>query len=334
MFDFSKWTKSFLPQRTAPSVLGVDFGATGVRIIRISCSSGRFVITHAWMSRDPNLATFTLPNHLHARAVGIAVSDPDIISKLLAIPSSTNVLADVPFANLLGISNPQAFRIAMELDHSTALKTHALVAAIPETTAVAAIRPFSHGFPAPQSLEVAGLAAINGMILENPAIREQGAILLDLGAETATVAIIVLQKLAFTRQFRIGANAIMRKLGESLGMDGDTAREAVGEGLVDAVDQVQAAYEPLARQINLGRDFVSRSHNVRTEHLVVSGGLFQTPFWTQPLEAALGVDVTVWNPLAVLPVTPGALTPELVAQGCRFAAAAGAAIAALEIKKP
>jgi Tfp pilus assembly PilM family ATPase len=100
------------------------------------------------------------------------------------------------------------------------------------------------------------------------------------------------------------------------------------------VDQVQAAYEPLARQINLGRDFVSRSHNVRIEHLVVSGGLFQTPFWTQPLEAALGVDVTVWNPLAVLPVTPGALTPELVAQGCRFAAAAGAAIAALEIKKP
>jgi hypothetical protein len=316
-------------------VVGIDFGTTGTRAVRVSRAvGGAWSIVRVWSGPARGSGAWVLPRELRAHAGVLAVSHPDIVSKLLSIPRPSNKLDEVPIADLLGITDPKAFRIAMEIQDSTATETHALIAAIPDALARSTLSSFAQGFPAPQSLEVAGLAAINGMVLGNPAIREKGALLLDLGAETATVAIIVLQKLAFTRQFRIGANAIMRKLGESLGMDGDTAREAVGEGLVDAVDQVQAAYEPLARQINLGRDFVSRRHNVRTEHLVISGGLFQTPFWSHPLEAALGVEVTVWNPFSVLPVTPGALTPELVAQGCRFAAAAGAAIAALEIKKP
>ena len=315
-------------------VVGIDFGATGTRAVRMSRTGAALSITRVWSGPKMGSGAFLLPRELRAHACALAVSHSDIVSKLLSIPRPSNKLDDVPIADLLGIIDPKAFRIAIEIQDSTATETHALIAAIPDALARATLSSFAQGFPAPQSLEVSGLAAINGMVLGTPGIREQGALLLDLGAETATVAIIVSQKLAFTRQFRIGANAIMRKLGESLGMDSDTAREAVGEGIIDAAEQVQAAYEPLARQINLGRDFVSRRYNVRPEQLVVSGGLFQAPFWAHPLEAALGVEVTVWNPFSVLPVTPGALTPELVAQGCRFAAAAGAAIAALEVKEP
>jgi hypothetical protein len=316
-------------------VVGIDFGTTGTRAMRVSRAvGGAWSIVRVWSGSARGSGAWVLPRELRAHAGFLAVSHPDIVSKLLSIPRPSNKLDEVPIADLLGITDPTAFRIALEIQDSTAAETHALIAAIPDALARSTLSSFAQGFPAPQSLEVSGLAAINGMVLRNPAIREQGAILLDLGAEIATVAIIVSQKIAFTRQFRIGANAIMRKLGESLGMDGDTAREAVGEGLVDAVDQVQAAYEPLTRQINLGCDFVSRRHNVRAEHLVVSGGLFQTPCWAQPLEAALGVEVTVWNPFAVLPVMPDALTPELIAQGCRFAAAAGVAVAALEATRP
>jgi Tfp pilus assembly PilM family ATPase len=270
---------------------------------------------------------------MRAHAGALAVSHPDIVSKLLSIPRPSHKLDDVPIAELLGITDPSAFRIAIEIQDSTAAETHALLAAVPDAVAHATLSPFAQGFPAPQSLEVAGLAAINGMVLGVPAIRDQGALLLDLGAETATVAIIASKKLAFARQFRIGANAIMRKIGEGLGMDGDTALGVVGEGIIDAGDQVEVAFEPLGRQITLARDFVSRRHTVRSERLIVSGGLFQTPRWTQPLQAALGVEVTVWNPFSILPVASGALTPELVAQGSRFAAAAGAAVAAMEANR-
>jgi hypothetical protein len=315
-------------------VVGVDLGTTGTRAVRVSRTGAAWSIVRVWNGPATGSGALVFPREMRAHAGALAVSHPDIVSKLLSIPRPSHKLDDVPIAELLGITDPSAFRIAIEIQDSTAAETHALLAALPDAVARAALSPFAQGFPAPQSLEVAGLAAINGMVLGIPAVREQGALLLDLGAETATVAIIVPRKLAFARQFRIGANAIMRKLGESLGMDADSALGAVGEGIVDAGDQIGVAFEPIARQIILGRDFVSRRHNVRPERLVVSGGLFQTPCWAQPLEAALGVEVTVWNPLAVLPVTPGVLTPELIAQGCRFAAAAGAAVAAVEAKKP
>jgi len=315
-------------------VVGVDFGTTGTRAVRVSRTGAAWSIVRVWSGPATGSVALVLPREMRAHAGALAVSHPDIVSKLLSIPRPSYKLDDVPIAELLGITDPKAFRIAIEIQDSTASETHALIAALPDAVARATLSPFSQGFPAPQSLEVAGLAAINGMVLGIPEIREQGALLLDLGAETATVAIIVSKKLAFARQFRIGANAIMRKFGKSLGMDGDTALGAVGEGIIDAGDQIGVAFEPLARQIILGCDFVSRRHNVRPERLVVSGGLFQTPCWTQSIEAVLGVGVTVWNPFAVLPAQPGALTPKLVAQGCRFAAAAGAAVAALEATRP
>ncbi|MBM4163349.1 MAG: hypothetical protein FJ222_02760 [Lentisphaerae bacterium] len=316
-------------------VVGIDFGTTGTRAVRVSrMGGGAWSIVRVWSGPATGSGACVLPRDMRAPAGALAVSHPGIVSKLLSIPRPSNKLDDVPIAELLGITDPKAFRIAIEIQDSTAGETHALLAALPDAVARATLSAFVQGFPAPQSLEVAGLAAINGMVLSIPGNRDQGVILLDLGAETATVAIIVARKLAFARQFRIGANAIMRKLGESLGMDAETALGAVGEGIVDAEGQTGAAFEPLARQIILGRDFVSRRHNVRPGRLVVSGGLFQTPCWAEPLAAALGVEVTVWNPLAVLPAAPDAITPGLAAQGCRFAAAAGAAVAALEAKRP
>jgi len=311
-------------------VVGFDFGATGTRAVRISRVRETLTVVRAWSGQALAAAPPAYPRELRAHAGAIAVSHPDIVSKLLSIPRPANKIDDVPFADLLGISDPQAFRIAMEIQESTASEAFTLLAAIPDAVIHAALRPFAQGFPAPQAIEVAGLAAINGVVLCNPAFRDQSVILLDLGAETATVAITIPQRLAFVRQFRIGANAILRKLGESLGMDAETARDAVGDGVIDASEQVRAAFEPLVRQIILGRDFVARRHNVRSSRLSVSGGLFQRPYWLTPLQTALAVEAAVWNPLAALPAAAGALAPETVAQGCRFAAAAGAALAALK----
>jgi len=315
-------------------VVGLDFGATGVRAVRIASKNGGFLVSNVWCAPAPVPSPLVLPREMLARAAAIAVSPPDAVAKLLSIPRPASKLDDVPFAELLGIADPQAFRIGMEIEDSTASETRVLLAAMPEAAADATLRPFAQGFPVPQSLEISGLAAINGALLVDPALREKSLILLDLGAEIATVAITIPRKLALVRQFRIGANAILRKLGENLGMDAETAMEMVGDGVISADEQVQSVFDPLARQIILGRDFVARRHNARTDGLHVSGGLFQKPFWFAPLQNALGVGVTVWNPLATLPAAPGALAPETVAQGCRFAAAAGVALAALEPPHP
>ncbi len=316
--------------RRLRDVVGFDFGASGVRAVRLATGREGVVVSGVWSAEAPLTDPLVFPHEMRARAAAIAVSHPDAVARLLFIPRPASKLDDVPFADLLGIADPQAFRMAMEIAHSHASETHVLLAAIPETDAAAALHPFAQGIPAPQSLEVAGLAAINGLILCTPAIEEQSAILLDLGAEVATVAITTPRRLAFVRQFRIGANTIMKKLGERLGMDAETAREAVGGGVVDATEQIRAVFDPLTNQIILGRDFVSRRFNVRPDHVYVSGGLFRSPAWAQPLQVALDVGVTIWNPLADLPAASGALDAETVAEGCRFAAAVGAALGILE----
>ncbi len=315
-------------------VVGFDFGSTGVRAVRLARSKEGFSIVQVWSVQAPVPEPFVFPRELRARAAALAISHPEAVAKLLSIPRPANKLDDVPFAELLGISDPQTFRLAMEIQDSSAAETRVLLAAIPETVAVALLRPFAQGFPAPRSMEVSGLAALNGVLLGTPGLSEQSAMLLDLGAEVATVAITVPRRLAFVRQFRIGANAILRKLGESLNMDPNTARDVAGDGMIDAAEQVRSAFDPLVRQIILGRDFVSRRHNTRTDRLYVAGGLFQAPYWTQPFQTGLGVEVVIWNPLASLPAASGALAPETVAQGSRFAAAAGVAMAALEGARP
>ncbi len=332
--DFSVVKSAFGFGGAPKDVVGIDFGASGVRAVRISRTGEGAAVTQAWEAAAPVPDPLPLPRALRARAGAVAVSHPDAVAKLLSIPRPANKLDDVPFADLLGLGDPQAFRLAMEIQDSSAAETHALLAAIPEAAVGAALHPFAQGFPAPQSLELSGLAAVHGILLGNPAFGEQNLILLDLGGEIATVAITIPKRLAFMRQFRIGANTILRKLGESLGMDADTARDAVGDGVVDASDQVRTAFEPLARQIILGRDFVARRHNARASNLYVSGGLFQAPFWLGPLQTALAVEAAIWNPLAALPAAPGALSPEMTARGCRFAAAAGAALAALQETPP
>ncbi len=334
--DFSSVVKNWanIGNAVPSDVVGFDFGATGTRGLRIVRDKEGLSIVQAWCVPTPVPEPFVFPKELRARAAALAISHPDAMAKLLSIPRPASKLDDVPFADLLGISDPQTFRMAMEIQDSSAAETRVLLAAIPETVAATLLHPFAQGFPAPRSMEVSGLAALNGILLGTPGLTEQSVMLLDLGAEIATVAITIPRKLAFVRQFRIGANAMLRKLGESLNMDPDTARDVAGDGMIDATEQVRAAFDPLVRQIILGRDFVSRRHNTRTDRLYVAGGLFQTPYWAQPFQTGLGVEVAIWNPLATLPAASGALAPETVAQGCRFAAAAGAAMAALEGVRP
>lgn len=328
--DFSTIKGKLKLDSVPKDVIGIDFGACGTRIVRMVSNKAGVTVTQAWETDDELTDLTVLPRGVRSRACALAVSHPEAVAKLLSIPRPANKLDDVPFAELLGVDNPMAFRMAMEIQDSSANETSALLAAIPLSLTEKTMGLFAQGFPAPQSLELSGLAALNGVMMTVPSCFERSVILLELGADTATVAITIPQKLAFLRQFRIGANPIMRKLRESLGMDDVTVREAVGGEMIDASEQVRVAFEPLMRQIALGRDFVARRHNVRATRLYACGGLFQTPFWLQPFANGLGVEAEAWNPFKAIPVSKGSVTKEQIENGTRFAAAAGVALAVLK----
>jgi Tfp pilus assembly PilM family ATPase len=276
-------------------------------------------------------AALVLARELRARHVALAVSHPESVAKLLVVPRAADKLADFEFASLLGLSNPNAYRIGIEVESSNHSETTVLAAAVPERIVTWALNLFPVATPAPCAVEISGLAALNAIAHSLRDKPEDGAVMaVDVGAQTSTVGIFVRDELALLRQLQIGAGAVLGRVAAALGMDEETARGVLADGMIDASDAVSEALEPLVRQLILGRDFVARRRNCRIGRVYLTGGLLSAPFWRQQIATALEIEAADWSPLTIVPALPAAITPALTAASGCFAAAMGAALAALE----
>jgi len=337
--DLKKYLKPRGPRQH--DVVGVDLGSSGTKAVRLRLMDGKPRLTAAAQlpatpypadaaeaARSSGLA---LPGVLHARYVALALSAPEAVAKLLVVPRPADKLGDFAFSGMLGLANPDAFRIGVEIESSTHGETTVLAAAIPDHMVRWALHLFPVATPAPCSAEIAGLAALNAIaysLREKPA--EGAAMAIDIGARTSTLGIFIRQDLALMRQFPIGSNAIMNRVAGELGMDEETARSVLTDDVIDASDAIRIALEPLVRQLMLGRDFVARHRNCRVANVYLAGGLSGSPFWRQHIAALLGFEPNDWNPLTIVPCDPAVASPDRTsASGC-FAAAMGAALAALE----
>jgi Tfp pilus assembly PilM family ATPase len=323
-------------------VVGVDIGSSGTKAVRLRTVEGAIRMTAvAHLPRLPfptadapaagGGTALVLPRELRARHVALALSHPEAVTKLLAVPRAADKLADFAFAGLLGLANPDAHRIGVEIESSSHNETVVLAAALPERIVRWALGLFPAGTPIPCSVEIAGLAALNAIAYSLRDKPDDNAVMaIDIGAQTSTVGILVRNELALVRQFQIGTSAVLARVAETLGMDEETARSVLTDGVIDASDAVHSALDPLVRQLVLGRDFVARRRNCRIGSIYLTGGLLSAPFWRQQLATMLGIEAFDWNPLLIVPSGPGTIDPALTtAAGC-FAAAMGTALAAWE----
>lgn len=324
-------------------VTGVDVGSSGTKVVRLRTGEqGPMLMAAALlppMKPPPpattpekrNRSALSLPGALCSRYVAVAISPPDATAKMLVVPRAADKMEGFGFAELLGLPNNDTHRIGIEIQSSARGETTVLAAALPESAATWSLNLFPTASSAPCSLELSGLAALNAIAYSLRNKPEENAVMaIDVGAQTSTFGVFMRNELALLRQFKIGAGMVWSRVAETLGMDEETARDVLTDNVIDASDAIRGAFDPLVRQLTLGRDFVARHRNCRIGGIYLSGGMLSTPFWRQHLATMLGLEANDWNPLTILPAAPGAVPPALEnTSGC-FAAAMGAALAALE----
>lgn len=330
--------------KTSPSrrrnydVVGLDFGASGIKAVRLQRSADGTVTVVAADVLPPLRPTaqppspLVLPKPLHARASALCLSTREAIAKLLIVPVSNDKLETATVIEYCGHAEPERFRFAYRLLESESRNESCVLAAgLPEEH-VTWLRQTAAMAPGMRSLEVAGLAAL-GVYAAHPLKAAAGdgcSLVVDFGLETVTLGIFCHGRPTVVRQFGVGASTVLKHVIRDLGVDEETARGVLEDGSVDVRTSVHSALDPFLRQAMIAIDFAERRHNNRLQQVYVCGGFGANADCREELRAAVGLAPEQLHPWGSLKIAPDALPARLAHQELRFAAATGAALMVLE----
>lgn len=273
-----------------------------------------------------------LPKPLRGMHAAVAVNTPHASIRLLTVPGTQDKVEHLNFVELLGVPEGANYRIGYEI-LSAEMRGEQMVLAtgVPETQAAWAAGLLSRGLPAPCSLQVAGVSALNCFLYElNQRFGDACALLVQIGAEVTSVAGFYKGRLALFRQCLIGSQVVVKSVRDRFGIEAELVPGILEDGMIDASEIIAGAIEPFLRQLVLAREFVERKRSCRVERVFLCGSLMGSRHWSTHIETTMGLKPVVWNPLATLPATDHALSPRVRGMECRFASAVGAALAVME----
>lgn len=140
-----------------------------------------------------------------------------------------------------------------------------------------------------------------------PESEKKATALIDIGAAKSNIAIVLGNRLLFTREVYLAGNEITEAIGRTLSAepdDVDRMKCSPGEAIDQILDAAQPAFEDLANEIRLSFDYVEGQFDVEVTTVVLSGGSAQLPNAAAILGNLLGRPVHVFDPLAGLDLVP------------------------------
>jgi Tfp pilus assembly PilM family ATPase len=157
-----------------------------------------------------------------------------------------------------------------------------------------------------------------------------GQVLIHFGDSGTLFAIFSKTTLSLVRRFDVGTSDLLTRIQESYGVDGNTALGMLSDSAFDISSLVKDLLGPMVKQMVMGRDFVERRENCRTEKIFASGDLAASPNAITELRTGLGVKIEPWNPFTAFKGGQDAIPADQEKKSWRYAAAIGAALAAIE----
>lgn len=317
-------------QADRKDVLGLDFGASGTKVVRLKTTEEKTSLLAADIlppvSAAGGSASITVPRPLQARYAAIATSTPGAVVKLLTLPLHSDKPTDVHVNELMGLGDSTDFRVGYEHVFDSRTERRVLAVALPDASARAFCHLFPTGIPAPCSIEVAGLATMTAFARGPGANHKSDTVAaLDFGATTTYVAFFNKGVMSLIRKFDFGSIQILKKLQESLGVEEEVAFGILYDQSFDVSKILRQTMEPFLQQMTISWDFVERRENSAISHFYVCGGLTAMKSWQDEVKETTGHEPATWNPFASLDVQPSAIPSRLIGQESRFAAAIGAA---------
>lgn len=322
--------------------MGIDVSTTAIKAVRMRRSGTDVTISAlsilpppeaASAGQEPGLKPIRLTKALRANYAAVALSSPGSLIKLLSFPGAFDQQAESEIESHMGIEKGSPYRIGykvLSLGHGRS-ESKVLAVAMPEDQARVAIQLFPSGTPAPCSIENSGLAAVTAF-LHAAGIRDskEATGVMDFGARQTVFAIFSGENLVLVRRFDFGTEQVFEKVRQALGVDAQTAEQIILQGSFDISQPLGEVMQPFIKQLVVSRDFVERRENCHVRRVLVSGGGGMCKPCLAELKSALEADAEAWDPLKAFPIAAGAADEASLQQGSRFAAAIGAALAAME----
>lgn len=276
---------------------------------------------------------FSLPKKLITRYVSICVPGEKSIIRLLNLPGQhdeANIESHIQ--EHMGI-NVSEYRIGYRnigQGHGRS-ETKLLVVAVLESEAYAACSLFPIGIPAPRSVEVAGMSAMNAF-LKGPAktYHDEAVGMIETGKKNTFAAFFYKGELLLARKFDFGTYDLLDKIQQTLGVDRETAQNIISDGSFNVSHTVKEVSEQFIKQLVISKTFVERRENCHVSRIFVPGGLGVSHDWLNEMKLALAVDTDFWNPFDSVSLPDDVFPKELEGQQSLFSAAIGAGIGTFE----
>jgi Tfp pilus assembly PilM family ATPase len=340
---FKRQNKKAVAKKNPLEILAIDLATTGMKAVRMKAVNDRATVTAVAIFPPIHLESaagkpatqeqkILLPRHLLHNYTALAFTAPKAVVRVVSLAGQVEEDAlENAVREHVGLDKQYRLALTPALSTRGKAETKLMAVAVPDADAAAVLSFFAEGPPAPASLEVSGLAALNA-IMEGPVrnLAQEAVCVVDCGAKVTMLAIVNKGSLILSRKLDIGGEVLAKAVQRQLGVDEATAASIVLEGSVDISQAVRQMMEPLVRQLTISRDFAERQENCRIGTTFLSGGMSLSPYWVEEIRRAMAMNVETFDPFAGLDVVNGAYPAELKGQECRFAAAVGAALGAMK----
>jgi Tfp pilus assembly PilM family ATPase len=326
------------PRKGPSEIVGLDVATTALKVVRLKKTAEGVTVMSAailpplkLMGEGVGETALNLPKNLIANYTTLALTAETAVVRILGVPAAAGEPSEAQMREQAGLNEQYRIGYAPTVPHRGKGEVKMLAVGIPEEEVRAVLKLVAVGAPAPYSVEVAGLASLTAFLKGPGAQHAQDAVgVIESGARVTFLAVLNRNNLMLVRKFDFGAESIVAKVQQQLGVDHDTAQGIVSDGSFDISQPVHEVMDPFLRQLSISKDFVERREDCRVAKFYVSGGASLSHYWVEDISNAAGTEVERWNPFGSLRLAPDALPASLGGQETRFTAAVGGALGILD----
>ena len=318
-------------------VVGLDFGYTGVKAVRMEATrSGPRVVGAAFLPAQPMDGAAEvpdLPEALRAKYAACASGSEKNLLRMVNTPSPWPLSPDDLNRYLreqFGLTAGFRFGAARL---GGASESRLVAVAAPDSEIKSVLQRFSSGSPAVCSYELSALCTLRAFLDAYAAERTQETVcLIDTGSRSSFISFVHHGQTALIRKSDTGSDIVVDAVMRRLDVDHETALAITSGQSIDISSVMQEVLDYTFRQIALARDFVERELNTRITRLCLSGALSLNPYWKQAMAQIFGIDPDEWDPFRRIEPPVAGWPMEIRDQKIRLAAAAGACLGVVRRK--
>ena len=320
--------------RRLTNLLGLDFGASGIKAVRVKKTKEGVQLVAADILPPTDLhhpERPDIPKPLSAYYAALCASLDDSIVRVFSQPLKEE--ESIEERTRENLSVPDDHRVAFKmLDRQTGRRDSSVLgASISDEAVQHFLKIFASGAPALHSMEISGLSAFTAFWTGGSRLQQNETVcLIEAGARYTYIGFFHKNRLLLVNRFAVGTETLSLQVQQDLGIDSDMARTVLSGGSVDVSGPVRAALGPFLKQLSIYREFIERQHKTRLTGIYLSGGLAASPDWRGALTELLDLEPNIWNPFDRVIVPDDLDLERFKGQEGRFAAALGAALAGVE----